>query len=157
MPGMVAQVKLAGLKAVLDSLADLNRTVRNKILRAAINDGSRPILDNMKARAPVGDTGQFRRSLGRRVRTYRQSGVVVVVIGPRKGFRVVTQRGTKLVPHDPAKIAHLLEFGHVIVRGGKAVGHAPPYPTIGPAMEEEKGAATQAIGDRIAAELAKIG
>lgn len=86
----------------------------------------------------VGSTGLLRESMGFRVRRYRNENVIGV-IGPAHGFR--KQVGVRVLPgresklgdpifHDPAKIAHLVEFGH-------AGPHpAPPHPFMRPAMYE---------------------
>ena len=150
------KIKLEGLKDALDSLQSVGRTVRNKILRKALNDATQPILASAKARAAIGPTRQLRRSLGRRVKTYRLSGAVVAVIGPRRGYRVLVERAGRQVPHDPAKIAHLVEYGHVVVRGGKVVGHTPPHPFMAPAMEENRTQAVSLISSRIANELDRL-
>lgn len=54
--------------------------------------------------------------------------------------------------------AHLLEYGHDVVRDGKVVGRAPPYPWLRPAAEQTKGEQTTAFVDSLtksAAEASK--
>lgn len=54
--------------------------------------------------------------------------------------------------------AHLVEFGHNIVRAGKVVGRAPPQPFMRPAVEQtknEQNAIYEAEIARIAAEASK--
>ena len=83
--------KVDGLKDVMAKLATLQKqTTRSKILRKAVNAAARPMLQEARARVPV-DSGWLKKSLGLRIQTYRSSGTVVAVIGPRTGF----QKGKK--------------------------------------------------------------
>ena len=121
-------------------LQAVQRALRNRILRKAITAGGRPVLKAMRARAPS-RTGLTRRSLGTRTRTYRGSGVVVAIIGPRTRIR------DPKTGHTPAKVAHLVEFGHA---------NAPPHPFVRPAFDSTVRAAEAAMAQVIREELAKL-
>ncbi|MBN2024080.1 MAG: HK97 gp10 family phage protein [Pirellulales bacterium] len=110
-------------KALLDALPF---RVYRRVLRSAVAKATRPIVRDAKALAPkrnrtvdeqgreVGPTGLLRKSLGFVIRTYLTRGVVLGVIGPRKGFRTIIDGR----PRDPIHYAHLVEFGYRIARGG---------------------------------------
>src|SRR5262245_27424825 len=86
------RIRVTGLKEALERLAVLERKVRTKIVRAALKDGAKIILRDMKQRAPISTderlaAGLLKKALGTRTKVYRQSGVVVVAVGPRAGFK----------------------------------------------------------------------
>lgn len=98
--------KMTGLAGVLANLQKIaSQTTRSKILRKAVTAAARPMLQQAKATVAVKE-GWLKRSLGVRIQTYRQTGVVVAIIGPRTGFqwkkiegfrrKVHTAFGTKL-------------------------------------------------------------
>ena len=60
-----------------------------------------------KREVPV-DTGLLKKSIGKKVKTYRQDGVVWVAVGPRSGFE---EHIDGVVVKNPVKYAHLVE-GH---------------------------------------------
>jgi HK97 gp10 family phage protein len=164
-----------GLDDVFKRLGHLNRTVRNRILRAAINEATKPLLDDAKQRAPR-QSGLLRKSLGRKVKTYRASGVVVAIIGPRSkpSFkRQVTVRDkrtgkTRSEYRNPVKYAHLQEQGRKAVRVkrgrvlgrkgvyfGKQAAAALPRPFLRPAFAAGKARAEQTMRRRILEEVLK--
>src|SRR5579864_477519 len=86
---------IAGEKEVFAQLDALESKLRKQSLRKAVNAGSSIVLKAVKRRAPVevggGSLGRARagllkKSLGRKVKAYK-SGVVVGIVGARKGFR----------------------------------------------------------------------
>lgn len=123
--------EITGLKETLDSLARLRRTVRNKILRKALTAATTPLMRTVRKLA-ARESGLLKKSIGRVVRTYRSSGTVIVVLGPRLGFRqevsirpdkVFRESGGRTIKihrprpdqlrviRDPVKYAHLVEYG----------------------------------------------
>jgi HK97 gp10 family phage protein len=105
---MKADIK--GVEEAARSLNRLEKAVRNKVKRKALTKGSQVVNKQIKQNAPT-DSKLLRKSLAYKVRTYRQSGVMVSYIGPRLGFREMV-RGK---PRDPRYYAHIVE------RGRKAV------------------------------------
>lgn len=175
--------KITGLAKVLERLARFkSQSVRNRILRPALQAATKPLLDRARANVPV-DQGWLRRSLGRRTQTYRQSGVVMVLVGPRTGWqrnkktgqRKLTAYGAKLrgkTKQRPTQYAHLVEFGtrpHSVARGArlkKKKGRtskphpgARPRPFLQPAFDALKESMAARLktelADRIAKELSK--
>lgn len=103
-------VTITGLKPLLGKLAGLRSTQARAVRRRALMEASKPILQTAKSLAPV-ETGLLRRSLGRRVRSYRSGSTIVVIIGPRSGFKQEVKRKKGFVLANPTKYAHLTEFG----------------------------------------------
>jgi HK97 gp10 family phage protein len=85
------KVRLEGLQEAFAALEGLKRGLRNRILRLALNEATAPMLKAAKDRAVKGKwsgSGLLKKSIGRRTKTYRRSGSVIVIIGPRvEGFR----------------------------------------------------------------------
>ena len=73
---------LIGDKELLRKLANLEGRLRGDVSRKALNVGATPVLQAMRKTVPVGDTGNLRHSLGKKVKQYR-SGVSIAVVGPR--------------------------------------------------------------------------
>jgi HK97 gp10 family phage protein len=147
------RARLTGLKDVLDRLAHLRKqTTRSKIARRALQMASTPILKTAKRLAPK-ETGLLRKSIGRRLKTYRRTGTVFVMIGPRYGFKqLVTLASGKQHLRNPIKYAHLVELG---------TANAPPHPFLRPAWDAHKAQAEATIRrivlEEITAEAAKGG
>ena len=129
-----------GLEGIFAELRGVDAKVRKKILRKAVGEASKIVLRDAKSRVPVA-TGQLRKSLGRRVKTYRGSGVVVVLVGPRTGFK--TQVGDKTV--NPTQYAHLVE------KGTRAV-QARPF--LRPALDNNEGVIRAKIAEVVAEGIA---
>lgn len=146
--------KVVGLGDCLRVLDNLKRATRGKILRKALGAAGKLILWKAKSLAPK-ETGLLRKSLGRKVKVYRESGVGVVIVGPRTGFRqdVVRRKGkwlpTKMVA-NPVKYAHLQELGTV---------HRPARPFLRPSItgqqQQIRDAVAMAVNEGLEAESAK--
>lgn len=130
------KVELNGLAETLKVLQNVKRAAQGKILRKAAGAMSKILVKEVKARVPV-DTGLTRKSIGRRVKTYRKSGTVSAIVGPRTGFK------DEETGHDPAKTAHLVEFGTV---------HSQPEPFMRPSLDASGGRMVSA-----ATEVIKVG
>jgi len=111
----VSEFKVEGIERLMQALTELPKRVQNKVLRKAVRKGATVLTRAMRQGAPKKGstedaTGQLRRSIGSRMKTYR--GTVVAIVGPRRGFREeLTTPGGKKVIRDPVKYAHLYEFG----------------------------------------------
>ena len=148
--------RVDGLQEMIQSLAGLKEAVIRRILRAAVSKGSQIIMKKAKQLASR-ETGLLRKSIGRKVKVYRTSGVAVAMVGPRIGFRTtVTRKKGKLRPtptiSDPVKYAHLVE------RGTKPHGRHPGFqarPFLEPAARGQTGAIRQAMAEEIRRQLEK--
>lgn len=124
---MKIAVKVEGQEAILKRLENVQSAVRNKLLRRAVNAATLAPYKAAKANAKTvsnqaaandlvaqanKSTGTLAKSMGRKVKIYRQSGAAVGIVGPRKGFaRTVRLKTGREVYMDPVKYAHLVEFG----------------------------------------------
>lgn len=148
-----AKVEITGLADVFQRLRGVERKVRTKILRQAVQGAGRLILKAARAKVAV-RTGLLRKSLGVKVKVYRKSGVAVAVVGPRTGFkRTVKLPDGSFEIEDPTNIAHLVEKGRravsvktakVLSNGtvvfGRRVASVPARPFLRPALDNNKGA-----------------
>ncbi len=162
-------VELKGLKDAAARLHNVKQSVRTAILKPAINEGTKPVEKAARSRVTK-SSGLLKKSIGRKVIGNRTSGVVVGLIGPRKGFgATVTRADGTTVYEDPVHIAHLVEFGRraVEARGkvlstgkggrvfGKRVKAAPARPFLRPAWTATKAEAERVIAARVKVEIAK--
>ena len=123
-----------GLRVNIRNFADLPKAVNATMAkvqrggtRRAMNKGLTPVLRAARANAPV-DKGHLKKSLGKRVRTYRGNGIVWGGVGPRAAYRVKrhgkrTRTGRQSYI-QPSKYAHLVESGTVRTRGRRFLGAA---------------------------------
>lgn len=146
--------ELTGLRDALNSLKAVKRSAGSRILRKALSAASKPMLDTARQLVPR-RTGLLRKSLGRRIKTYRSTGIVVVMIGPRTGFKRQIKGGRaarradvrgKQAYADPTHYAHLVERGTVRSR-------ATPY--LRPAFDQHKTAAEATVARIVREELDK--
>lgn len=131
------KLQLSGDVTLLARFHQLPPKLQKKWGRRGVAKGARLMVKSAKAKAPV-RTGQLKKSLGFRPRTYKTG--LFAVIGPRAGFETVDESGKK---HDPKKIAHLVEMGH----GGPRP--APPHPFLRPAMYETASACSAKIAEEL--------
>lgn len=134
--------KIEGLADVLRALDGVGKKVRKKALRKAVTKAARTVLWAAKATVKK-KTGLLRRSLGQRIKVYRESGAVVGIVGPRTGFKQEVTRDGKKVLSNPTRYAHLVELG---------AGRPAAYPFLEPAFESNK----EAIKDGMAEAIAKV-
>ena len=139
--------ELTGLRDALNSLKAVKRSAGSRILRKGLAAASKPMLDTARRLVPR-RTGLLRKSLGRKIKTYRSTGTVVVMIGPRTGFkRVVRVKGRRTFQrNDPTHYAHLVERGTV---------HSRATPFLRPAFDQHKAAGEETVARVIREELAK--
>lgn len=134
--------RIEGLEQLVANLGEMKKAVRNRVLRKGINAATGPLLKLVKGGVPI-RTRLLYKAMGRKVKAYRASGVTVGIIGPRVGFATEVD-GKKI---DPAKYAHLVEYGH-------AGPHpAPPHPFVRPAWDQGKAAAQATMKEKILVEI----
>lgn len=125
------RAEIDGVRETVANLMGLPQALRNRVLRPAVTKASRRVAKAAKASRGLANSAWFygpvtvgllRRSIIHKVKTYsRNGGTIVGVIGPQTGLRM--QVGTRRrqgkksnvgdpIYYDPAKIAHLVEFGH---------------------------------------------
>jgi HK97 gp10 family phage protein len=150
------RIESTAIASLAKRLAELDRKVARKAIRDGINEATQAVLWDAKALVPI-RSGQLRKSLGRKVVSKRDGSKIIGIVGPRRGFRI-EYRGKMI---DPAKYAHLVEYGRrevvaknkkVLASGvagvgglpgqgvifGKRVRNVPPRPFLRPAWEQNK-------------------
>lgn len=114
MAGVKLRTKVndADLARVRQKLADIDKKLARKATRAGINDVTKLVLADAKAGIPK-RSGQLKKSMGRRLKSYRGE-VVTGIVGPRRGMKADIGG----VPVDATKYGHLVEFGRGEVKAG---------------------------------------
>ncbi len=112
---IATKVDQGGYTRVIRKLADIDQRVATKAVQDGQKETGQTITKSAKAGVPK-RTGLLRKSIGYKVKTYRASKTVIVLIGPRKGYRF--QVKGKWV--NPTKYAHLVEFGRKRVIAGQS-------------------------------------
>lgn len=142
--------RVEGLEPIIARMNHLKQGVQNRALKRAMTKIARRGAKLAKGyvKTKTGH-GILKKSIGQK--TYMTRNVAVAIIGPRKGFRTQIGVGRKGQPifEDPAKIAHLVEFGHA---GPKP---APPYPFMRPAWDAVKFEVRPILTQEVDAEIAK--
>ncbi len=148
MAGVSFKAKLTGLDDVHRAMRAVEAKIQKKIQRKALTEAMKPIAKAGKEKCPVDTSphnpvkGLLKKSLGTKTKTYRGSGIVVIIFGARTNFRrqVGTRtRGTnkgKPFYQDPAKIA-------------------APHPFMRPAYDENKSKAEAEFARVVREELEK--
>jgi HK97 gp10 family phage protein len=165
------QGTVEGMGATLQRLKALRgrgRTIQRNALRKAgrlVRQSAREHLDAQMDQSDE-SSGLLRRSLWVIVKTYGNS--VMAIIGPKTGMKQeVAGRNKKKRLEDPAKIAHLVEFGtqpHALGKGAslrKKIQHgdmhpgAQAKPFMRPAWDETQAQVRGLIEREVAAGLEK--
>jgi HK97 gp10 family phage protein len=158
------QTRVDGMDDISRKLARLKDAVANRVMRGAVDKGTRIIAKAAKSNVPQSH-GLLKKSLGSRVRVYRGTGVVVGIVGARGGFLVVDADGTR---RDPRKYAHLVEKGRTVVTAvkkkalangqrvyGVRVRQYAGHPFLQPAIVSTQGAVNQTIADEVMSGIEK--
>jgi HK97 gp10 family phage protein len=135
------KAELVGVREAMARLEGMKPGKIRRVHRKAINEITKGVLRTAKGLVPK-RTGQLRKSLGRKVKTY-PSGVTVGVVGPRNGFLIVKD-GKRI---NPVKYAHLVELG---------TRHSPPKSFLRAAWDSHRSAMASIAAKVVEAELAKL-
>lgn len=141
MGGRFIQGDFSAIGRMSQQLSRLAIGNQEAILAAGMDKATSKIANDARARAPK-DDGDLKKSLGNKVKTYRDGAVVLGLIGPRKGAFASGEGGKRVKirrnkgesgreynkrtkgEKKPSQYAHLVEFGHRSVHGG---GSLPNY------------------------------
>lgn len=136
MIGIGIRARLSGVPRLVRKLAEVDEKVARKALKKGIDEATKPILKDARARVRTA-TKLLKKALGRRSRVYRKGVVVVGLVGVRKAFkgpkgkrvrldkfrvRVGTKADGTPEYMDPTNYAHLVEFGtrpHSLAKGDR--------------------------------------
>ena len=135
--------RMEGGKAINKNLALLKKAIQRRVLRKAVTAASKPVLAAAKAKAPR-ETDLLLKSLGRKTKTYRSSGVAVAIVGPREGFGREVEVNGEVQIQDPIFYAHLVELGTF---------RTSAQPFMRPAFESTKEQAKSITAKKIAEEI----
>jgi len=80
---MQAEFTMQGLDELLRKLQKLDTRTGRKVLRKGTRAASTPMQKAVRNAAPVGPTGNLKKSIERRYKFYRNSTTDVCVVGPR--------------------------------------------------------------------------
>lgn len=126
------------------NLEQLARRIGRAAMRQAVGKASTPFTRRAKQLVPR-RYGILKKSIGRRIRTYKARDEVAVIIGPRRGFKQPDPAGGDGYV-DPARYGHLVERG---------TSHSAPQPFLRPAFEQGKAESLRIYRREIGAAIAK--
>jgi HK97 gp10 family phage protein len=136
-------MNLTGDKALIKAMGHLKQSAQRKVARPAVNAALTPVNKEAKRAAKrTQRTGQLWRSIGKRVKGYKQSGTVWGGVGPRSGFRIVVDGQ----PVNPLRYGHFVEFG---------TRRTVARPFLRPALDTNKARAFEILGRKSWEGLAK--
>lgn len=152
------------IKTEIKGLEQLRKKIQllknpQKAMQNACRKGAKPLLAAAIAACPVDtnpyltEKGLLKKSLGVVVRKGKKSSRAYSLVGPLRGFRQqvgVVKRGPRAglpIYHDPANIAHLVEYGH----GGPHP--APAHRFLGKAVDSTELAVANAMVESMKKDL----
>jgi len=105
-------LKIEGVDNLLLVLKQLPPKVEQDIIGAALALPSRKLTEAAKGFIRLGTrgTGLLERSIVFVIRKTRAKGIILSLIGPRRGESVINAHGKKV---NATRYAHLIEFGHL--------------------------------------------
>ncbi len=113
---MDLQIKTTGFDFLEKFKEELSARVFKNSMRKAVIAGANIVEPELVSQAPK-KHGTLRQSITQRIRVYTKSGAGVALIGPASKFRMPEPPSGKI--EQPSRIAHLVERGHRLVKGGK--------------------------------------
>ncbi len=140
-------VDLTGARELQQAFKTLEKKAKRAVGRKGITAGSTLLMKRMRALAPVGKTGNLKRSIGRKYKRY--GGVDVVIVGPR-----ITEEAS-------GQHAYIVEYGtkERFTEAGASRGVMPAIPFMRPAFAQTKAASVRkgeaAIKNAVDAEVRK--
>ena len=145
---MASDIKIEGIEELIAALATLTPEIQNKSGRSAMRKIARAMTGKAIANAPVGETGNLANSLKPSVRIMKGS-VVAFTKASQKGG--IDGKGNH---------AHLVEFGHKLVKGKgvrrKTIGFVKAYPFLRPALYGGRDQWLQMAAEGVEASLKKL-
>ena len=123
---MTATAVILGERELMKAIDQLTGSAQRRIARPAIRAAASIVNKAAKSNLPrrgwatttskgrtftYARTGALRRSIGVKMKTYRNSGAVVAIVGPRSKPSFKAQIPLRSRVADPLRYAHLLERG----------------------------------------------
>jgi hypothetical protein len=138
---MANGAQIFGAKELERTFKTLGDRVQRKVLKQAVNAGATPVLKTARQKA-LRRSGILSKSLGKKVISDSRTQTATALVGARKG--ITGEVDGKI--EDPSRISHLVEKGHITASGS----FVRPYPFLGPAEQESKGQALDAVKSKLA-------
>lgn len=134
--------------ALSDTLKNLPIEIQRDVLSEMVKEGSKPVVKSIKSMVPV-DSGALKASIGAGFRKgKRGSNYAAAYVGPMYGKFIGARKlkkGESAEGSDqPARYAHLVEFGHVNRDG--TTTPAKPYMRPGTEAAQNNCAAMKVVG-----------
>lgn len=156
--GGTGSISLNGAQDIWIKMAKVGKAVADKLNKRALNKALKPVVEKAKDLAPVGKDvlpGMLRDSIGSKITV--KKGYVRGVAGPiRQRVQIGTRKSGKKkgqpIFKDPARYAHLVEFG---------TSHSAPKPFLRPAWnvagaEKALDVYTKELNEGLDTEVAKL-
>ena len=143
----MATVEVKGFAKLDRALKELPLKVQNRIMGKVVRSGSKVVLKEAKALVPK-HTGRLKKSMTiKRLRKSKTKGRIV----------------DSVTFKEDGWYAHLIEFGHQLVKGGrlggsgagKVIGHIAAQPFLRPAFDKNKKRILDIMKKTFADELVK--
>lgn len=126
-------------RRLVSQLRRLPDRVANRAARKAVNAGIAVIVTAVKPAAPVGETGNLKKSVGKKTKQYNRADRTVGLVGPRIDSGRLGFHG------------HLVEDGHINSDGSFTPGH----PWLRPAATRAMPAAEKRMVEKLGQEIEK--
>lgn len=139
---MGVKMKLIGGRRVARKFERLSDVAQKRVARPAVKKAMVPVNKTAKKLVAV-ESKTLKKSIAiGKVKTYKSSGAVVVLVGPKSGF----ERNIDGETRKPVKYAHLVEFGTINTRA---------RPFLRPALKNNKAEVERIFASEISVQIAK--
>jgi HK97 gp10 family phage protein len=153
-----------GMREAYAALSKAAKKIQRDGSRKAANAGGKVVLKAMKGAVRV-RTGLLKKALGRKVKSFGDSGVSVAIIGPRTGFKVVKQKDgstakvqTKFSRLDGTRVnkkgetvnkySNPTQYAHLVDKGTR---RSRAYPFRAPVQQATAGQVRDAMAEAVRA------
>lgn len=143
---MAGGAKIEGLDGVLRRLRGLGEKVRKKAAKQAVTQAGRTVLWEAKAQVRKA-TGLLRKSLGQKVKVFRDTGSAVAMVGPRVGFKIPLPPRTRGKKAGEVVYANPTQYSHLVEKGTR---RSQAFPFLSSALESKKGQILKSMANVIA-------
>ncbi|MEN7549316.1 HK97-gp10 family putative phage morphogenesis protein [Rapidithrix thailandica] len=156
-------VKLKNWEQAKRMLKDMDNRMTKKVIEGTMRKAAKPLVRSAKSKAPKGDTGNLRKSIGTFVSksSERKKNLKAGIwAGPRtrgshKGFHAhLIEFGTK--KRKPTKGEYLVFEVDGVLVFAKEVAPVKPQPFMQPAYQESKGQMEQVMFKEFGNEFQKV-
>lgn len=144
---MSLKAAVIGTQELADALDTLGDKVRKKGTKKAVNAGTKIVLK--KAKSLVREkTGLLRKSLGRKTKVYRNSGVAIGIVGPRtKKFKTLLRVGVRGKSAGKEIYANPTQYAHLVDKGTK---RSQAYPFMEESLSSTEAEVQEAMAEAMA-------